>query len=91
MSIRITERHMQPGGSGHEHIARLKWVRNDAAKSGENSRAEIIKWIEQEKGEAYVSSGGRTVSVRVVHATPPYLRTWADGVWTDNLLALPEY
>ena len=32
-----------------------------------------------------------TVKVGVVDATPPYLRTHADGVWTDNLLALPRY
>ncbi len=28
---------------------------------------------------------------RVADADPPDIRTYADGVWTDNLLALPRY
>ena len=31
------------------------------------------------------------MSVGVVDANPPYIRTHADGVWTDNLLALPRF
>jgi hypothetical protein len=34
---------------------------------------------------------GDDVAVGVVEATPPYIRTHADGVWTDNLLSLPRY
>jgi hypothetical protein len=37
-------------------------------------------------------SSGRVMSIRVI--TPnhgeKYLRTYADGLWTDNLLALPR-
>ena len=40
-----------------------------------------------------MTDGTREVQVGVVHPQygPPYLRTHADGVWTDNLLALPRY
>jgi hypothetical protein len=36
-------------------------------------------------------SDGSDVAVGVVDASPPYIRTYADGNWTDNLLALPRY
>jgi hypothetical protein len=38
-----------------------------------------------------VTDGKNTVAVLVVDSSPPYLRTYADGKWTDNLLALPKY
>ncbi len=39
----------------------------------------------------YTEVNGKRAYLRVV-AGPngPYVRTYADGVWTDNLLALPE-
>jgi hypothetical protein len=35
--------------------------------------------------------GIRDVQVLVVNANPPYLRTHADGQWSNNLLALPRF
>jgi hypothetical protein len=44
------------------------------------------------KNEAFFTinklTGGKEY-IGVVDATPPYLRTHADGVWNDNLLAQP--
>lgn len=42
---------------------------------------------------AFVSDGRNVVQVGVVHPQngQPYLRTYADGTWTDNLLALPTF
>jgi hypothetical protein len=92
VSIRITAIR-QTGGSGHEHISRLWWTNPASGKTGDNSRAEIVAWIENENGKAYVDDGlGNRADVLVV--TPrygdKYLRTYADGKWTDNLLALPR-
>ena len=92
MSIRITAIRMS-GGSGHEHIARLWWTDPADSSSGDNTRAEIVAWIENKNGKAYVEDrSGHRVDVSVV--TPrvgsKYLRTYANGVWTDNLLALPR-
>jgi Protein of unknown function (DUF3892) len=79
------------GGAGHEHIAWVRWQDVDnPTETGERSRAEMVDWIE-EGGEAYVRGGGRTVRVGVVHDDPPYIRTRADEMWTDNLLALPQF
>jgi hypothetical protein len=50
----------------------------------------MVAWI-REGGKAYVVVGSLRVEVRVVNATPPYVQTYADGAWMDNLLALPRY
>ena len=85
---RITDVHMV-GGTKHEHIAAVKWV-DDAGPRGESTRAEMVSWIDG-GGKAYVSHGTQKIAVGVVNAVPKYIRTHADGVWTDNLLALPRY
>lgn len=92
MSIRITAIRLA-GGNSHEHIVRLWWTDPADGDTGNNSRAEIVAWIEHKNGKAYVEDRyGHRVEVLVV--TPrvgdKYLRTYADGVWTDNLLALPR-
>jgi hypothetical protein len=51
----------------------------------------MVEWIRDKGGKAFVVSGGYRAAVGVVNANPPYIRTYADGVWTDNLFALPTY
>lgn len=92
MTIRITAVRLS-GGQGHEHITRLWWTDPASGKTGDNSRAQIVTWIDEDNGKAYVDdSRGNRADVLVV--TPrygdKYLRTYADGQWTDNLLALPR-
>jgi hypothetical protein len=79
------------GGEGHEHIARVRWINPETNATGESSRAEMVDWISNKRGQAFVVKDGLRVAVRVVNANPPYIRTHADGVWTDNLLALPTF
>lgn len=92
MAIKITAIR-QSGGSGHEHITHLWWIDPASGKTGDNVRAQIVTWIEDEGGKAYAEDGaGNRADVAVI--TPQhgskYLRTQADGRWTDNLLALPR-
>ncbi|HWU31705.1 MAG TPA: DUF3892 domain-containing protein [Marmoricola sp.] len=92
MAIRITAIHLS-GGSGHEHITRLWWTGPADGKTGDNTRAELVAWIENENGKAYVEDAYRhRIDVEVI--TPrvgaKYLRTRKDGVLTDNLLYLPK-
>jgi hypothetical protein len=89
VAIYITARHMV-GGSEHEHIAEVKWENRQTDDTGKNSRSQMVKWIE-DGGDARVANGSSYVKVGVVDASPKYIRTYADGVWTNNLLALPEY
>jgi hypothetical protein len=89
--VYITAVHMS-GGTGHEHIVSVRWRNPSSGKTGQNTRAEMVDWIQNKQGDARVKdSRGNEVRVGVVNASPPYLRTYADKVWTDNLLSLPRY
>lgn len=79
------------GGTRHEHIAEVKWRNPDDNNIGKSSRAVMVDWIDNKKGVAKVTDGKNTVSVGVVDADPKYIRTHANGKWSDNLLALPRY
>ena len=89
--VYITEVHMSPEGTGHQHIAAVRWRNPNTGANGENTRTQMVDWIENKNGEARVrDDDGDDVLVGVVTASPPYIRTYADGVWSDNLLALPR-
>ena len=86
----ITHIRMSNGGHLHEHITDVRWRDSSNGQTGECTTAFMVDWLR--KGHrAYVSDGIRSVEVGVVNANPPYLRTHADGVPTDNLLALPRF
>ena len=78
------------GGTQHEHISEVKWRNPNTNTTGESLRDQMIIYIEG-GNRAYVTDGRNTADVGVVKAAPPYIRTYADGKWTDNLLALPRY
>ena len=92
MAIRITAIRLS-GGTTHQHIVQLWWTSPSSGESRNNSRSEIVAWIEDQALGAYVQDFfGHRSPVAVVTPTygEKYLRTHADGVWTDNLLALPQ-
>ena len=91
MAVRVTGIRLS-GGTLHEHIAHLGWSNPGTGATGISTRAEMVRYIEVEHGEAYVDGGGRRAEVGVVRPAygEKYVRTHADGVWTDNLLALPR-
>ena len=90
--IYITEIHMAEQGTEHEHIAKLRWENTQTSENGESTREQLVDWIGNKGIKIHTrDSNENDVSVGVVKATPPYLRTQADGIWTDNLLALPRY
>lgn len=92
MAIRFTAVRLS-GGTQHEHITRLWWVNPSTSQSGDNTRAELVAWIENEGGKAYVEDrAGNRADVGVVKPATgaKYLRTHADGKWTNNLLSLPR-
>jgi hypothetical protein len=77
----------QPRNNPHEGITHLggnnggwKWTRD-----------QVVASINQGTNTFFTLANGRRVDVGVVNGpNGPYVRTHADGVWTDNLLALPE-
>lgn len=88
--VYITAVHMSPGGRLHEHIEEVAWTNPADGKTGKSTRHAMVVWING-GGVARLKDAKGDVQVGVVNATPPYIRTHADGRWTDNLLALPRY
>lgn len=90
---RITKIHLV-GGERHEHIAKMIW--NDPEKPDEHiesTREQMVTFLTNKPREAYVYDAPTKtrVTVGVVKADPPYVRTYRDGEWQDNLLNLPQY
>ncbi|MBF6276389.1 MULTISPECIES: DUF3892 domain-containing protein [Nocardia] len=94
MAIRITAIHLE-GGYGHEHIQQVQWTNPATNETRKSSRAEIVAWIENEDGKAYVEQPPAPRAW--VHVVTPgggrakYLQTKSDGVWSNNLLSLPRF
>ena len=83
----ITKPHPQ---SPHEHITHV----GNPRAGWTWSREQVIASIEGKTNTFYVRDPkpGKRADIGVVRATghAPYLRTYADGVWTDNLLSLNQ-
>ncbi|MFF2269297.1 DUF3892 domain-containing protein [Cellulosimicrobium cellulans] len=92
MSLRITHIRLQPGYSDHEHIVMYRWVNRETGAQGDSDKPAMVAWID-DGGVAYVEQGGSRVRVGVVRPSgrQPYLRTYANETWTDNLLSLPRF
>ncbi|WP_437594961.1 DUF3892 domain-containing protein [Sorangium sp. So ce1000] len=88
MVVYITNRRTS-GGEGHEHITHVRWLNRATGKGTIIPTAVMVEWIKGKKGVAKVTDGKSTVTVGVVDKPRPHLRTYADGKWTNNLLALP--
>lgn len=80
------------GGNQHEHISSVRWLNTVDGVSNVSTVAAMVEWIDWGNASFVGGSDGR-VSVGVVRPAgrPAYLRTHADGQWTDNLLALPRF
>ena len=75
---------MSVTGRSHEHIIQA------GNSQGWWTVQQIIAWTEARQFLFYTLVGGRKayVGVRRDIGKAPYIRTYADGVWNDNLLAL---
>ncbi len=90
MSIEIT--HVRYGSTPktEQAISHYKWRGNESSETGSSDKPTLVEWVE-DGGSAHVGSGATRVDVAVVNASPKYLRTHADGTWTNNLTSLPEF
>jgi hypothetical protein len=75
----------------HRHLRRVRWRKSETSE-GEASVDEIVELIRAQT-LVYVSDElfERSAIVRVVDGTPPYIRAWAPGRWSNDLLALPRF
>jgi len=95
MSVRITCISKSGGfhADPHHAISHLGWVNEQSWASGKSTRLEVYDWIKHENGVAYVRDGRGNIArvgTRENAYGTKFLQTYADQVWTDNLLALPE-
>jgi len=74
----------------HERIHRVGGANSDGTRWG-LPLDQAIKGVEDGKWAFWTQGGGKTANVIVAtHLGHKYLKTTADGVHPDNLLALPE-
>lgn len=78
------------GVSDHGEITSIRWINSADSTSRTMSKQRAVEWI-NEGNRLVVAGDAGPVAVQVVKADPPYLRTAADGSWTNNLLALPRF
>jgi hypothetical protein len=95
VAIRITCINKSGGyhADPHHAISNLGWVEDVTGKTGKSTRLEIYDWIKNQNGVAYTldsRSNRANIGTRENASGTKYLQTYADKVWTDNLLALPE-
>lgn len=93
MTVEIT--HVRYGSTEKTEstIAQYKWRNPSDGNVGSSDKPTMVDWIDNKGGHAYVGNGSSRVDVGVVRPMQgqPYLRTYADGKWTNNLLNLPEF
>jgi hypothetical protein len=95
MAIRITCIKKDAGNHENPHVAisELGWTEDGTGNTGRWSRLKMYDWIKNQNGYAYVRDTlGNTVRVGTAESATgtKYVRTYRDGKWTDNLLALDE-
>lgn len=83
--VRVKCINKQPRNNPHEGITHLggadwKWTRD-----------EVVRSIESKTNTFHTLEGNKRADIGVVNGpNGKYVRTYADGQWNDNLLALPE-
>lgn len=94
MAIRITCV-SKPSGDNrnpHEAITILGWENESTGQRSRITREDLYSWIKVKGGAAYVLDGYGNrayVGTRENAFGTRYVQTYADGIWTDNLLSLP--
>ncbi|GAA0993458.1 DUF3892 domain-containing protein [Subtercola frigoramans] len=93
MSIQITHVRFAGTTKVHESIIRYKWKSIQDGSVGDNDKPSLVAWVDTKTNKAYVGTGAQQVAVGAIHpaTSPAYLKTHADGVWTNNLLSLPTF
>lgn len=93
MDIQITHVRMSTGGTHHSHILRLKGFDPQTRQAYDATRAEWVDYVEK-GGRAHTHDSRGNVAYLRVRQTAngvKYVQTYADGIYSDNLLALPRY
>ena len=86
--VQVTCINKQPRNNPHEGITHLGGTGGQGWKW---TRQQVIDSINARTYSFYTLVNGKRANIAVVSGpNGDYVRTHADGVWNDNLLALPE-
>ncbi|MEV7797487.1 DUF3892 domain-containing protein [Microbacterium foliorum] len=93
MSIQITHVRFSGQEKTHQSIVSYAWKNTVSGKTGSSDKPAMVEYIDGKKGVVEVGSGANRVRVGVVRPDggKPYLRTYADEKWSNNLLSLPTF
>lgn len=91
---RIIAVHLE-GGEYHKHITKAIWIdpQISTIEKIESTKEQMVAFIDDNPGQAYVydESICTKILVGVVRAVMPYICTYRDKKWQDNLLNLESY
>lgn len=92
MAIEITHVRFDGNGRSPSEIIAYKWTSLGTGASNDSDKPPLVRWVD-EGGKAYVGQGVNRVGVAVVRPThgDPYLRTYADGQYNNNLENLDTF
>jgi hypothetical protein len=78
--------------SPHEHIIHVGGPSPTGGSRWNDTAANVVRFIEDNVHRFYTDERGARawVGVNTSRSGRRFLQTHADGVWRDNLLALPE-
>lgn len=83
--VQVTCINKQPRNNPHEGITHL------GGKTWRWTREQVIESIKSKTNTFYTFVQNKRADIGVVEGpNGEYVRTYADGKWNDNLLALPE-
>jgi len=83
--VQVTCINKQPRNNPYEGITHL------GGSGWRWTHQQVVDSIINETNTFYTQTGPRRSEIGIVNGpTGPYLRTYANGQWNDNLLALPE-
>jgi hypothetical protein len=90
MSIAITGKRTGVFGQGHQSITHYRWQEDGTANGGITDKPTVVQWVDGGV-TAYVAGPPRvSVGVAGLASGARWLQTYADNVWTNNIMALPE-
>ncbi len=94
MSVRITCINKDGGNhqNPHEGITDYGWINESTNKTGKSTRSQMVSFIEDNNGKAYVedAAGNKVYCyVRSINNVK-FLQTYSNDKPTDNLLTLKE-
>jgi len=90
--VRFTAVHLV-GGNQHQHIGSLTATDSATGATYDDKRSAWVTFMETRGNSGFVHDPyGNEVEVGVRgNGIIKWVQTYADGIWSDNLLQLPKY